>query len=171
VPITRTTWTLTVPPGSQAKLKDPAAPKTEFTPDIVGTYKVDVVLANAAGASPMASVKINVGTLVGENEKNCKTCHPAQVTNYGQTVHAKANVQCEQCHGPASQHLKGEKVMASTHGDGVCDVCHNTASTRFIGATLKNCQTLYRLRPSKKSRDPRVKHAHVVTRARATSRS
>jgi hypothetical protein len=139
VPITRTTWTLTAPPGSQAKLKDPAALKTEFTPDIVGTYKVDVVPANAAGSGPMASVKIHAGTLVGDNEKNCKTCHPAQVTNYAQTVHAKAKIECEQCHGPASQHLKGEKVMVSSLDDGVCDVCHNTP-TLFTGASLKNAK-------------------------------
>jgi hypothetical protein len=139
VPVTRTTWTLTVPPGSKAALKANNTPATEFTPDVVGTYKVDVVLTNAVGASPMASVKINAGTLVGENDKNCKTCHPAQATNFVQTVHAKANVQCEQCHGPASQHLKGEKVMATSHGDGVCDVCHNTAN-RITGAELKNAK-------------------------------
>jgi hypothetical protein len=120
-------------------LKDPAAAQTEFTPDVVGTYKVDAVLANASGSSPMASIKITAGTLVGDNLKNCQTCHAAQTTGYANTVHGKGNIQCEQCHGPASQHLKGEKVMASTHSDGVCDVCHNTPN-RITGAELKNAK-------------------------------
>jgi hypothetical protein len=88
VPVTRTTWTLTTPPGSQAKLKDPNAPKTEFTPDVVGTYKVDVVLANAAGSSPMESVKIYAGTFVGDNAKNCVPCHKNKVEEWSKTGHA-----------------------------------------------------------------------------------
>jgi len=141
VPVTRTVWTLTAPPGSQAKIKEPNAAKTEFTPDMVGTYKIDVVVQNAVGASPMASIKINAGTLVGDNQKNCQTCHPAQTTGWMTTVHAKAStsIQCEACHGPASQHLKGEKVMAVSHGDGACDVCHNTPN-RITGAELKNAK-------------------------------
>lgn len=139
VPVTRTVWTLTAPPGSRARIKDPNADKTEFTPDVVGTYKIDVVLQNAAGSSRMASVKIHAGTLVGDPEKNCKTCHPAQTTDVTKTKHAKANVLCEQCHGPASQHLKGEKVMAVTHDDKACDVCHNVPN-RPTSASLKNAK-------------------------------
>jgi hypothetical protein len=53
-------------------------------------------------------------------------------------VKAMANIQCEQCHGPASQHLKGEKVMATSLSDGVCDACHNTGSTHIRGGEIKN---------------------------------
>ena len=39
------TWTLTAPDGSKAKIKDSKPlTVTEFTPDLVGAYKVDVVL-------------------------------------------------------------------------------------------------------------------------------
>src|SRR5512143_3963354 len=48
-PVTKTTWTLTAPPGSKAVIKDPAAAKTEFTPDVIGMYRVNVTLANAGG--------------------------------------------------------------------------------------------------------------------------
>jgi len=34
VPVTKTTWTLTVPQGSKAALSDAAAPMTSFTPDV-----------------------------------------------------------------------------------------------------------------------------------------
>ncbi len=222
-PVTRTTWTLTVPPGSQAKLKDAAAAKTEFTPDVVGTYKLDLVLANATGSSPMASVKIYAGTFVGDSAKNCVQCHKTKVDEWAKTGHANifrqeldnlidgpqgvgthyaercaichttgsfytakgtggfqdavaktgwkfptfkqiddayakkgpsnwetapaeikamGNIQCEQCHGPASQHLKGEKVMATDMSNGVCDACHNTAGTHTKGLQEQSAKHL-----------------------------
>ncbi len=43
---------------------------------------------------------------------------PAPVKNMG-------NIQCEQCHGPASEHVKrGAKTMAVSMDNGSCDVCH-----------------------------------------------
>jgi hypothetical protein len=142
VPVTRTAWTLTVPPGSQAKLKEATAPKTEFTPDVVGIYKVDLILQNAAGASPMASVKISAGTIAGNNDKNCVTCHPAKVAGWLPTKHAKTTpvTQCEQCHGPASEHLKGARVMQTSVFNGACDVCHLDTGKRVMGTQVQSAQ-------------------------------
>lgn len=43
---------------------------------------------------------------------------PAEVKNMG-------NIQCEQCHGPASEHVKnGANVMSVSFDNGSCDVCH-----------------------------------------------
>ena len=40
-------------------------------------------------------------------------------------VKAMGNIQCEQCHGPANEHVKtGANVMAVTFNNSVCDVCH-----------------------------------------------
>jgi hypothetical protein len=50
-----------------------------------------------------------------------------------------ANVQCEQCHGPAADHVKnGAAIMASSMDEGVCDVCHNGSSRHDKGEQLKN---------------------------------
>jgi hypothetical protein len=43
---------------------------------------------------------------------------PAEIKNMG-------NIQCEQCHGPAEQHVKnGAKVMAASFENDTCNVCH-----------------------------------------------
>jgi len=43
---------------------------------------------------------------------------PAEIKNMG-------NIQCEQCHGPANEHVKnGANVMASSMNNGTCNVCH-----------------------------------------------
>lgn len=145
VPVTVTTWTLTVPAGSKVTLKpeERTQPKLTFTPDVVGRYKVDVVLSNASGNSPMASVQIFAGTIIGDNEKNCKTCHPSQTTLWTTTVHAKVptSVQCEACHGPAKEHaLNGAKVMASSLESVTCEVCHNPSAPYYKGTDLKNAK-------------------------------
>ncbi len=83
------TWTLTAPPGSNAKIKNSSSlTVTEFTPDLVGAYKVDVVLQNAAGSGPLASVQIHAGTYVGETEGNCQQCHPKVAAEWAKTGHA-----------------------------------------------------------------------------------
>lgn len=208
VPVTKTTWTLTVPQGSKAALSDAAAAMTSFIPDVVGVYKVDVVLANEGGSSPMASIKIHAGTFVGFTAGNCKQCHPKKAEEWAKTGHAKilteeidlkpthysetcirchttgyypgannggfpdvqakakyqfptwkqieaggnwekmpaevknlANIQCEQCHGPAKEHVaSGAKVMASSLDDGVCNVCHNGGGHHLKGTDLKNAK-------------------------------
>lgn len=54
-------------------------------------------------------------------------------------VKALANIQCEQCHGPAADHVKnGASVMQASQDEGVCNVCHNGSSRHDKGEQLKN---------------------------------
>ncbi len=197
-PAKKFAWTLTAPAGSKAALKDPAAAATEFTPDVVGVYKVDVIASNDAGNGPMASVQLHADTYIGTTVGNCKQCHPTKVDEWSKTGHATkvtreidgsanpatshyseyclrchtvgyypdaknggfadvqaklgwkfpslasiqsgkagnwnampadlknvANIQCENCHGPATDHVKnGAPVMAKSLDAGVCNICH-----------------------------------------------
>ncbi len=201
------TWTLTKPVGSKAEINPPDALNTEFTPDVVGAYKIDVVLKSDSGlSSNLASVTITAGTYIGMKAGNCQQCHPTKAAEWAKTGHAMilsdeidnlrtpnisthyseactrchstgwfvppigvgsggfrdakakanwtfptwkqidaagkktapsnwatmpdavknmANIQCEQCHGPANEHVKkGAKVMASSFDNGGCNVCH-----------------------------------------------
>ena len=49
-----------------------------------------------------------------------------------------ANIQCEECHGPAADHVKSGAPMASSMDEGVCNVCHNGSSRHDKGEQLKN---------------------------------
>ncbi len=84
------TWTLTKPVGSKAEINPPDALNTEFTPDLIGAYKIDVVLKNEAGlSSNLASVTINAGTYIGMKAGNCQQCHSTKAAEWAKTGHAK----------------------------------------------------------------------------------
>jgi len=66
----------------------------------------------------------------------CADCHQSQVDKYTKTMHAAAEVGCENCHGPAAAHLAiepgaddYEQLKSATqdisHGAGVCGQCHD----------------------------------------------
>ncbi len=105
-------WTLTAPNGSKAALKDAAAEKTEFTPDIVGWYKVDVALTNDGGTGESASVQIFAGTFVGVTAGQCETCHPTKTAEWAKTGHAN--------------NLKEEIDLKPAHYSETCNRCHTT---------------------------------------------
>ena len=49
-------------------------------------------------------------------------------------VKAMANIQCENCHGPASEHVKtGANVMAVSFKNDVCNACHAGGGTHIKG--------------------------------------
>ncbi len=205
-PAKKIAWTLTAPTGSKAKILAPDKAATEFTPDVVGMYKIDVVLSNDAGSSAMQSEQIHVGTYVGVDAGNCKQCHPNKVAEWAKTGHATrlttsidekpshynegcirchttgyypgannggfadvqaklgwqfptlqqieaggnwdkmpaelknmANIQCEDCHGPAKEHVTtGAPVMATSFDEGTCNVCHNGGGNHLKGTDLKS---------------------------------
>ncbi|MBM3328573.1 MAG: T9SS type A sorting domain-containing protein [Calditrichaeota bacterium] len=53
---------------------------------------------------------------------------------------AKANVQCEACHGPGSQHngMTADNKMAKTIDNGVCAKCHDSGTHHVRPAEIKN---------------------------------
>ncbi len=57
---------------------------------------------------------------------------PAEVKNMG-------NIQCENCHGPASQHVKtGANVMAVSFKNDACNACHAGGGTHIKGLEEAN---------------------------------
>lgn len=57
-------------------------------------------------------------------ETICMICHLEKSIHYASTRHASVNVGCQDCHGPAGEHLKGS-AMATTHWPGMCGRCHD----------------------------------------------
>ena len=54
-------------------------------------------------------------------------------------VKALASIGCEQCHGPAADHVKNNApIMATSQSEGTCNVCHNASSRHDKGEQLKN---------------------------------
>jgi hypothetical protein len=50
-----------------------------------------------------------------------------------------SNVQCEDCHGPAGDHVANHvPTMAASIDEGTCDVCHNASSMHTKGTELQN---------------------------------
>jgi hypothetical protein len=198
-------WTLNKPADSKAAIKDAAAAKTEFTPDVPGWYQP---ICNLGGGGQVGAVQLRAGAYIGMTEGKCVTCHPTKVAEWTKTGHAKifteeidlkpthytescaschttgyyadpygkgangfkdvttkanwafptykqietggnwaaapaavknmANIQCEQCHGPAADHVKNGAPMASSIDEGVCNVCHNGSSRHDKGEQLKS---------------------------------
>lgn len=115
-PAKKYTWTLTAPVGSKAALKDPSAAATEFTPDLAGWYKVDVVAANDAGNGPMDSVQIHADTYVGVTAGNCKQCHASKVEEWSKTGHATK----------FQREIDGGSNPATSRYAESCTRCHTT---------------------------------------------
>lgn len=210
VTVTKYAWTLTKPADSKSALTSNNEATVKFTPDVSGIYKVDLVLSNDAGSSPMASVQIHAGEYIGTGVGNCFQCHPKVTQEWSETGHAvllkeqingganpatshygeqclrchstgyytgvnnggfaavqaqtgwkfpaladiqagkdnwstmpealqnMANIQCEDCHGPAKDHVVNSGKMTASLDEGVCNVCHNGGGHHVKGAMFAN---------------------------------
>ena len=49
-----------------------------------------------------------------------------------------ANIQCEDCHGPASAHVKSGAPMSTSLDEGVCNVCHDGGGHHIKGREYAN---------------------------------
>ena len=84
-----------------------------------------------------------------------------------------ANIQCEECHGPASDHVKnGATIMQSSMDEGVCNVCHNGGGHHLKGTSsrMPRTRTATPLRSTTLSA-PASRPACAATPATATSPS
>ncbi len=211
VTVTKYAWTLTKPADSKSALTSNNEATVKFTPDVSGIYKVDLVLSNDAGSSPMASIQIHAGEYIGTGVGNCFQCHPQKAQGWSETGHATklqreingskdpatshynegcvrchstgynpgvknggfgdiqdqtgwkfpaladiqagndnwsampvalqnvSNIQCENCHGPAKDHVADSSVKPAVSLDeGVCNVCHNGGGHHVKGAMFAN---------------------------------
>ncbi|MCL5025838.1 MAG: hypothetical protein M1531_05000 [Chloroflexi bacterium] len=50
------------------------------------------------------------------------------------------NIQCENCHGPAKEHVANKAPMAASLSAGVCNVCHNGGGHHVKGEMFKNAK-------------------------------
>jgi hypothetical protein len=111
-------WTLTKPVGSKTEIKTQDGFNAMFTPDVVGAYKVDVVLRNDAGVSSnLASLTVNAGTYIGLNSGNCAECHPVKTQEWAKTGHGKIFTDCV-------DNLRTREIP--THYSEACIRCHMT---------------------------------------------
>ena len=91
-------------PGSTPKAKSPAAPRRARPP-----------------VAPVYVAPVLVGHLVGS--KTCLGCHAAQTAAFGNTLMGRiaktqpGKFECENCHGPGSEHVKAIGC-AACHGEG-----------------------------------------------------
>jgi hypothetical protein len=58
------------------------------------------------------------------------------ITKYTKLAH-RANIQCENCHGPGSEHLGNKKHTDVTLASGVCNRCHQSGTRHIIGTQYK----------------------------------
>ncbi len=116
-PAKKYAWTLTAPSTSKAALKDANAAVTEFTPDVAGWYKVDLVASNDGGNGPMDSVQIHADVYLGDDANNCKTCHPTKVAEWSETGHAtKLEREIDGSTDPATSHYSESCIRCHTVG-------------------------------------------------------
>ncbi|MBI3914822.1 MAG: hypothetical protein HY327_11645, partial [Chloroflexi bacterium] len=110
-------WAVSGPAGTKAAIKDSAAVKTEFTPDVVGVYLVTVTATDAANASKNAGIQIHAGTYIGVNDGNCKTCHATQTDEWAKTNHATLFAR-------ELDNLVDGPQKIDTHYSDSCATCH-----------------------------------------------
>ncbi len=114
--VSKYAWTLTKPGGSKSVLTSNNEPTVKFTPDVSGVYKVDLVLSNDAGSSPVASVQIHAGEYIGTGVGNCFQCHSEKTQGWSETGHATK----------VTREINGGTDPATSHYGEACLRCHTT---------------------------------------------
>ncbi|MCL4487352.1 MAG: cytochrome c family protein [Chloroflexi bacterium] len=105
-----------------------------LTPDVASHYSETCIrchttgyypgVANGGFADAQAKANWQFPTLAQINAAGKKT-GPSNYDAMPAAVKNMANIQCEDCHGPAKEHVtNGENVMAVSFDNGVCNQCH-----------------------------------------------
>jgi len=83
---------------------------------------------DAYGAGPYAGDPVDIGVVVAGFVGNagCACCHSATNTTYSNTEHNSTGVDCEDCHGPGSEHdADNISKISKSHWPGICGQCHD----------------------------------------------
>ncbi len=83
---------------------------------------------DAYGAGPYAGDPVDISVVVAGfvGNANCTSvCHSATNTTYLNTEHNSNGVDCEDCHGPGSEHNGDISKISMSHWPGVCGQCHD----------------------------------------------
>ncbi|MBI4759333.1 MAG: hypothetical protein HY783_10125, partial [Chloroflexi bacterium] len=115
-PAKKFSWTLWAPSNSKAALSAKDTEVVKFTPDVVGTYKVDVTVSNDAGSAPAKAVVVNAGTYIGVEKGKCATCHKDKVEEWAKTGHARM----------FTSSISGGADPKTSHYSERCVRCHTT---------------------------------------------
>ncbi len=118
------------------------------TPNVATHYSEGCIRCHTTGYAVPGTV--NGGFTDQQAKANWKMPTLAQIdaagkksgpSNFGampDAVKNMANIQCEQCHGPASEHVKnGANVMAVSFDNGACDVCHAGGGHHIKGLEIQ----------------------------------
>ena len=79
------------------------------------------------GAGPYAGGPVDISVVVADfvGNSNCLMCHSATYATYSNTEHSVLDVECEDCHGPGSEHNGDTSKISKSHWPGVCGQCHD----------------------------------------------
>ncbi|MHB1845082.1 MAG: PKD domain-containing protein, partial [Deltaproteobacteria bacterium] len=83
---------LSLPPGSLTQINDPSIADPSFTPDIPGSYSLQVAATDSSGQTGTASVQIQVGTCGTLAPQIAFTISPGPAVNAGTLVQVAAQV-------------------------------------------------------------------------------
>jgi len=82
---------------------------------------------DAYGAGPYAGDPAEIRVVVAGFALNCATCHSSTHDTYVNTEHNSTGVDCEDCHGPGSEHVSTMDIedISKSHWSGICGQCHD----------------------------------------------
>ncbi len=125
-----------LPAGTKARLVGADGPKPSFTPDMSGTYRVELIVANGTSASEPSTVTVNVGKC-GANLPviDSVDAKPNAMVNMGDTVSLSAKVSHADETGTCNQKRKESfswKITKSPNGSAAPILGPTTEGPSFV---------------------------------------
>jgi predicted CXXCH cytochrome family protein len=96
------------------------------------------------------SVKSNVFSAISELSNKCDTCHKVGAGAIG-GIDKDKGMACEECHGPASNHIKlpssknitNPRYLTAAEQTAICDKCHNVNNNSSVLGYVYHTGTAY----------------------------